>query len=142
MIDFFQKNLFFEWSDPDNAADLTEYDHREEIYVKHSFEPLAAWTREELTDDATLCLCRYGEAAAAFIAHGERLEEIRSREDFFRAVSVAVKEQICRIDGRPDREASRSGTRAMYRGAPSHGGVTTILYVPLAGLDNDCPGLR
>ena len=78
---------------PDNPPEVIEYENRAELWSKHSFEKLAAYTREEFTDEAVLCLCRYGGCTAAFVAAGEKLEKLRKREDFFIELPVVVKEK-------------------------------------------------
>lgn len=79
-----------DWPNEEKPPEVLEYDSRAELWIKHSFEKLAEYTREEFTADALLCLCRYGGSTAAFIASGEKLEKLRKREDFFREMPVIV----------------------------------------------------
>ncbi len=51
--------------DPDNPDPLIEYANREELWIKHSFEPLAAWTRTAFAPNACLCFSRSEGAAWA-----------------------------------------------------------------------------
>jgi hypothetical protein len=67
-----------------------EYNSREELWIRHSFEPLAEWTRETFTRDTMLCLCRYRGSTAAVIAAGEMLDKARHRRDFFKEIPVVT----------------------------------------------------
>ncbi|HIJ95955.1 MAG TPA: hypothetical protein HPP94_09505 [Desulfuromonadales bacterium] len=80
-----------DYPNEDNPPEVIEYENRAELWIKHSFEKLAAYTREEFTDDALLCLCRYGGSTAAFVASGKKLEKLRKREDFFKEIPVVKK---------------------------------------------------
>lgn len=71
--------------------EVIEYENRAELWIKHSFEKLASYTRDEFTADAVLCLCRYGGGTAAFVSAGEKLEKLRKREDFFKEMPVVKK---------------------------------------------------
>jgi len=74
---------------PDNTnKNALVYEIRDELWIKHSFEPLAQWTRKMFTDDALLCLCRYGDTTAAFIEFGEALEKLRKREKIYKEIPV------------------------------------------------------
>ncbi|HIJ94513.1 MAG TPA: hypothetical protein HPP94_01980 [Desulfuromonadales bacterium] len=75
----------------ENPPEVIEHENRAELWIKHSFEKLAAYTREEFTDGAVLCLCRYGGGTAAFIAAGKKLKKLRKREDFFKELQVVKK---------------------------------------------------
>ena len=81
-----------DWPNPDNLPEVIEYENRAELWIKHSFEKLAAYTRDEFTNYAVLGICRYGGSTAAFIATGEKLEKLRKREDFFIELPVVVKQ--------------------------------------------------
>ena len=81
-----------DWPNVDNPPEVIEYENRADLWIKHSFEKLAAYTREEFTDDAVLAICRYGGGStAAFVSAGKKLEKLRNREDFFKEMPVVVK---------------------------------------------------
>lgn len=75
-----------------NPPEALEYDTREELWIKHSFEPLAAYTWDNFSDATMLCLCRYQGCTSAVIATGELLDKARQRRDFFKAVPMVEKE--------------------------------------------------
>ena len=77
-----------DWPNQEKNEPLIEYEDRAALWIKHSFEPLAAWVRESFTRDASLLLCRYRGSTAAVVARGERLKEIRKRRDFFKKLPV------------------------------------------------------
>jgi hypothetical protein len=81
-----------DWQNENDQSKVIEYDSRDELWIKHSFEPLADYVREEFTDDALLCLFRYSGCTTAFVANGERLEKLRKRDDFFKEIPVVVKQ--------------------------------------------------
>ncbi len=82
-----------DYPNEDNPPEVTEYENRAELWIKHSFEKLATYTREEFTDGAVLCLCRCGGGTAAFVSAGKKLEKLRKREDFFKEIPVVVKDK-------------------------------------------------
>jgi len=79
-----------DWPSETNPKPLGAYNTREELWIKHSFEPLAEWTRETFTRDTMLCLCRYQGSTAAVIAAGEKLDKTRQRRDFFKEIPVVT----------------------------------------------------
>ena len=74
-----------------NPPKAMEYVTREELWIKHSFEPLAKYTRETFTNDAMLCLCRDQGSTSGLIGAGEGLKRIKTRRDFFKALPVVEK---------------------------------------------------
>jgi hypothetical protein len=77
-----------DWSETDGTEPLVEYKDREELWIKHSFEPLAAWTQASFTPAAMLCLCRLPGCTCALVAEGARLKETEKRRDFFKKLPV------------------------------------------------------
>ena len=78
-------------NNPDNPdQNAPVYEARDDLWIKHSFEPLAQWTRKTFTENACLCLCRYDGGTAAFIESGEELEKLRKREKFFKEIPVII----------------------------------------------------
>lgn len=76
--------------DPENPEPLIYYASREELWIKHSFEPLAAWTRKSFGPDTWLCLFRLKGCAWASFARGVDAEEIENRPGFFKKVPVLM----------------------------------------------------
>jgi hypothetical protein len=75
-----------------NSPKILKYRTREKLWIKHSFEPLAEYTRETFTDDAVLCLSRFGVGStSAVIVSGKSLVKLRKREDVFREIPVVDK---------------------------------------------------
>ena len=81
-----------DWSETDGTEPLVDYKDREELWIKHSFEPLAAWTRASFTPAARLCLCRCssGGITSALVAQGALLEKTEKRRDFFKKLPVLM----------------------------------------------------
>lgn len=77
-----------DWSETDGTEPLVEYNDREELWIKHSFEPLAAWTQASFTPAAMLCLCRLPGCTWALVAEGARLKETEKRRGFFKKLPV------------------------------------------------------
>lgn len=77
-----------DYPDQDRNESCIEYEDRETLWIKHSFEPLAAWTRENFRPDAKLCVCRFRGCMSAIVARGERLQRTVRRRDFFRKLPV------------------------------------------------------
>jgi hypothetical protein len=77
-----------DWPDTDGSEPLVKYKDREELWIKHSFEPLAAWTRVSFTPAARLCLCRLPECTWALVTEGARLKETEKRRGFFKKLRV------------------------------------------------------
>ena len=73
-----------------NSLKVLKYATRDVLWIKHSFEPLAQWTREIFADDAVLCLFRDNDSTAAHIASGEKLEKMRKRPGFFKEIPVII----------------------------------------------------
>jgi len=68
---------------------VLKYRDREKLWIKHSFEPLAKYTRETFTDDAVLCLSLFGRGStSAVIVSGKSLAKLRKRGDVFREIPV------------------------------------------------------
>jgi len=78
------------WPNPEKAEPIIEYEDRAALWIKHSFEPLAAWTRDSFTRNAKLCLFRYRGCTSAFVAQGHLLKKIRKRRDYFKKVPVLM----------------------------------------------------
>lgn len=55
-----------DWPNPNNPPEVIEYEDRAELWIQHSFEKMASYTRDEFTDDAVLGICRYGGSTAAY----------------------------------------------------------------------------
>ena len=56
---------------PDKTEPLIEYEDREKLWIGHSFEPLAEWTRETFTRKARLYLYRSSGTTWAVIDQGQ-----------------------------------------------------------------------
>ena len=79
-----------------NPPTVLEYATRDELWIKHSFEPLAEYTRATFTKDAMLCLCRDQGSSSGLIGEGELLTLIKSRRDFFKAIPVVEQRRAKR----------------------------------------------
>ena len=75
---------------PDNPVPMNpaSYATREELWIKHSFEPLARWTRETLTEDAVLCLFQYDGGSVAEIGKRQAVDELRKEGGIFKEIPV------------------------------------------------------
>jgi len=76
--------------DRDETEPLVEYKDREELWIKHSFEPLAVWTRGSFIPAAMLCLFRYPGCTWALVAQGARLKKAEKRRGFFKKLPVVT----------------------------------------------------
>lgn len=61
--------------DPENPEPLIHYASREELWIKHSFEPLADWTQKTFSPEAWLCLCHSKGTAWASIMRGAEVKK-------------------------------------------------------------------
>jgi len=73
---------------PDKTEPLIEYADRKQLWIEHSFEPLAAWTRESFTKDAILCLYRSGGCTWAVIEQRQDFKPTTENIDFFKMIPV------------------------------------------------------
>ena len=73
---------------PDKTEPLIEYKDRKELWIEHSFEPLAAWTRKSFTRNAVLCLYRSGGGTEAAIKQKQNLKKPMKSVNFFRKFPV------------------------------------------------------
>jgi len=84
-----------DWPNENKPPEVIEYENRADLWIKHSFEKLAAYTRKDFTDDAVLCLSRFGaeSTAACIVTAGEKLEKLRTKDSLFKELPVVVKEK-------------------------------------------------
>jgi hypothetical protein len=73
---------------PDKTEPLIEYEDRKELWIDHSFAPLAAWTRESFTRNAILCLYRSGGMTWARIEQGPTLKKTSESRYLFKKFPV------------------------------------------------------
>ena len=73
---------------PDKTEPLIEYEDRKELWIEHSFAPLAAWTRDSFTKDAVLCLYRSGGMTWAAIEQGPNLKNTTESRNLFKTFPV------------------------------------------------------
>ncbi len=73
---------------PDKTEPLIEYKDRKELWIEHSFKPLAAWTRKSFTRNSVLCLYRSGGMTWAAIEQKQNLKKSMKGVNFFRKFPV------------------------------------------------------
>ncbi|KAF0155440.1 MAG: hypothetical protein FD159_2174 [Syntrophaceae bacterium] len=73
---------------PDKTEPFIEYEDRKEMWIEHSFAPLAAWTRESFTINAVLCLYRDGGSTWAVIEQGPNLKKTTESRYLFKKFPV------------------------------------------------------
>ena len=74
--------------DLENPPQLVEYEDRRQLWIEHSFAPLAAWTRESFTKDAMLCLYRTGGMTWAAIEQKLHLTKTEQSRYLFKKFPV------------------------------------------------------
>ncbi len=77
-----------DWPNPNKTEPFVEYEDREELWIKHSFEPLAAWTRKSFTPAARLCLHAYRGSTWAQVEQGEVRKKIKKELGFFKEFHI------------------------------------------------------
>jgi hypothetical protein len=73
---------------PDKIEPLIKYEDHKELWIEHSFAPLAAWTRESFTRNAVLCLYRSGGMTWAAIEQGPNLKKNTESRNLFKKFPV------------------------------------------------------
>jgi len=73
---------------PDKTEPLIEYEDREKLWIGHSFEPLAEWTRETFTREARLYLYRSRGCTSAEITQRRNLKKAMKQSEFFKMLPV------------------------------------------------------
>ena len=73
---------------PDKTEPLIEYKDRKELWIEHSFAPLAAWTRKSFTRNSVLCLSRSGGMTWARIEQKQNVKKTNKGVNFFRKFPV------------------------------------------------------
>ena len=74
--------------DLENPPQLVEYEDRRQLWIEHSFAPLAAWTRKSFTKDAMLCLYRTGGMTWAAIEQKLHLTKTEQSRYLFKKFPV------------------------------------------------------
>lgn len=66
------------------------YDSREELWIEHSFKPLAEWVNKKLTDSTSLCFSQMDGGGSCWVEllPTEKVEEYRQKEYFVAAAPV------------------------------------------------------
>jgi len=73
---------------PDKTEPLIEYKNRHELWIEHSFAPLATWTRKSFTRNARYCLGRDGGITWARIFPEDKLNESMKNQGYFKTLPV------------------------------------------------------
>ncbi|MCF8129405.1 MAG: hypothetical protein K9N10_12890 [Deltaproteobacteria bacterium] len=79
-----------DWPNPEHPEPFVEYTLREELWIKHSFEPLATWTRENFQPGVWLCLFRTKGASWASLRKGIDAKEVETQPELLMKVPVLV----------------------------------------------------
>ena len=73
---------------PDKTEPFIEYEDRKKLWIEHSFEPLADWTRKSFTRNAILCLYRDGGMTWATIEKKRNLKKTSDSHYLLKKIHV------------------------------------------------------